>query len=163
MRELGRRVQSPGRIFITGGGTAILVGWREMTIDIDLKADPEPVGFFEAIAVLKDELDVNVELAAPDDFIPVLPGWQERSLFVTRHGEVDFFHMDPYSQALSKLERGHARDLSDVAAMASRHLIEPAKLRQLFVEIEPALMRYPAIDPGAFRRAVESFCARQSA
>lgn len=44
-----------------------------MTIDVDLKADPEPSGFFEAIAILKDELSVNIELANPSDFIPELP------------------------------------------------------------------------------------------
>jgi hypothetical protein len=28
-----------------------------------------------AIAILKDQLDVNVELASPLDFLPVPPGW----------------------------------------------------------------------------------------
>ncbi|MDQ3198340.1 MAG: hypothetical protein M3Q46_03985 [Verrucomicrobiota bacterium] len=58
---LGERVRGAGRIYLTGGATAVLYGWRTMTIDIDLKADPEPAGLFEAIALLKDELDVNVE------------------------------------------------------------------------------------------------------
>jgi hypothetical protein len=44
----------------------VLVGWRGTTIDVDLKMSPEPEGAFEAIAALKDELDINVELAAPD-------------------------------------------------------------------------------------------------
>ncbi len=51
---LGNRVTGPGRIYLTGGATAVLHGWRSMTIDIDLKGDPEPSGFFEAIAALKD-------------------------------------------------------------------------------------------------------------
>ncbi len=89
---LGKRVQSAGAVYLTGGATAVLHGWRSSTIDINLKAAPEPPGFFEAIALLKDELDVNVELASPDDFIPEIPGWRERSLFIARHGSVDFFH-----------------------------------------------------------------------
>ncbi|MCZ7683003.1 MAG: hypothetical protein M5U28_31025 [Sandaracinaceae bacterium] len=63
-----------------GGATAITYGWRELTIDIDLRLDPEPPGAFEAIARLKDELDVNVELASPMDFLPEVPGWRERSV-----------------------------------------------------------------------------------
>jgi hypothetical protein len=111
MAALGRRVSSGGRIYFAGGATAIWHGWRAMTIDIDLKPDPEPAGLYEAIAMLKDELDVNVELESPDDFIPAIPGWRDRSLFIARHGEVDFFHYDPYGQALSKLQRRHDRDL----------------------------------------------------
>ena len=63
-------MQSPGRVYLTGGATAVLHGWREMTIDIDLKADPQPAGFFEAIAHVKESESVNVELASTDDFIP---------------------------------------------------------------------------------------------
>lgn len=119
MAALGKAVSGPGRIYLTGGATAVLYDWRQSTIDIDMKADPEPAGLFEAIVILKETLAINIELAAPDDFIPALPGWRERSLFITRSGELDFLHYDPYAQVLSKVERGHARDLQDVEADAA--------------------------------------------
>ncbi len=159
MAALGHRVTSAGRIYLTGGATALLHGWRPMTVDVDLKADPEPAGFFEAIAVLKDELAVNIELASPDDFIPALPRWRERSLFIARHGLIDFYHYDLYSQALAKLERGHARDVTDVTAMRQAGLIRPDLLFQLFLQIEPLIIRYPALDPKSFRAVVEAFCS----
>jgi hypothetical protein len=106
MAALGARVYGMGRIYFAGGVTAVLYAWREMTIAIDLKPDAEPAGLFEAIALLKDELDINVELAGPDDFIPAVPGWRERSLVIARHGLVDFFHYDPYGQALSNSSAG---------------------------------------------------------
>ncbi len=158
MAAMGRRVKSSGRIYLTGGATALLHGWRHMTVDVDLKADPEPAGFFEAIATLKDELAVNIELASPSDFIPELPNWRERSLFIARHGHIDFYHYDPYSQALSKLERGHSRDLTDVEAMLQSGLIGRDLLLQQFQQIEPQLIRYPALDPMSFRTVVEEFC-----
>ncbi len=96
MAALGRRVRGPGRIYLTRGATAVLHGWRPMTINIDFKPDPEPPGLFEALAILKEELDINLELASPDDFIPAIPGWRERSLFIARHGFLEFFHYDPY-------------------------------------------------------------------
>ena len=157
LAAMGRRVKSAGRIYLTGGATALLYGWRPMTVDVDLKADPEPAGFFEAIAILKDELAVNIELASPSDFIPELPSWRERSLFIARHGLIDFYHYDPYSQALSKLERGHARDLTDVNAMLHLGLIRRDQLFQHFLQIEPDLIRYPALDPRSFRAGVERF------
>jgi hypothetical protein len=158
MVALGRRVRGAGRIYLTGGATAVLHGWRSMTIDIDLKADPEPPGFFEALAILKDELDVNIELACPDQFIPAIPGWRERSLFISRHGPLDFFHYDPYGQALAKLQRRHDRDLRDVQSMRQAGLIRADRLQEMFDSIAPDLIRYPAIDAPSFRAAVIEFC-----
>ncbi len=159
MRELGAAVRGPGRVYLTGGSTALLHGWRDTTIDIDLKADPEPPGLFEAIATLKDSLGVNIELAAPSDFIPEVPGWRERSPFIARHGALDFLHYDPVSQCLSKLERGHARDLADAAAMAASGLVSRGQVWSAFLEIEPLLIRFPAIDAPSFRRAVQAFAS----
>ena len=158
MAALGERVRGPGGVYLTGGATAVLHGWRGMTIDVDLKADPEPLGLFEALAILKDELDINVELASPDQFIPAIPGWRERSLFIARRGPLEFFHYDPYGQALSKLQRRHDRDLRDVQAMLRDGLIQKQRLQEMFALIEPGLIRYPAIDPASFRAAVTEFC-----
>ena len=57
MAAMGKHVRGKGRIYLTGGATAVLYGWRPMTIDIDIKPDPEPAGLFEAIALLKDEYE----------------------------------------------------------------------------------------------------------
>ena len=154
MRRLGSAARSPGRIYLVGGSSAVLVGWRETTVDVDLKLDPEPGGVFEAIARAKEALKINVELAAPDDFIPELPGWRGRSPFIDRYGRVDYHHYDFYGQALAKIERGHTQDSADVRAMGRRGLIRAARLLELFEAIEPALIRYPALDPASFRDRV---------
>lgn len=158
MAVLGERVRGPGKIYLTGGATAVLHDWRRATIDVDIKPDPEPAGMFEAIAQLKEELDINVELASPDQFIPAIPGWRERSLFIRRCGPLEFLHYDPYGQALSKLQRGHDRDLRDVQSMVKTGLIDVGIVRDKFREIEPLLTRYPAIDADSFRASVMNFC-----
>lgn len=158
MAALGHRVRGQGTIFLTGGATAVLHNWRQSTIDVDIKPDPEPAGLFEALAELKDELSLNVELASPDHFIPAIPGWRERSRFIARHGSVEFFHYDPYGQALSKLQRRHERDIVDVESMLRAGMIQLDRLLEMFSEIEPQLIRYPAIDPASFRSAVVDFC-----
>ena len=154
MRRLGDEAQGAGRIYLVGGASAVLVGWRDTTVDVDLKLAPEPVGVFQAIARAKEALDMNVELAAPDDFMPPLPDWQKRSLFVAQHGSVAFFHYDFYAQALAKIERGHDQDWDDVRAMHRLGLIEPPRLASLFNVIEKDLMRFPAIDAACFARRV---------
>src|SRR5882757_9135493 len=126
--QLGRRATTFGTIYITGGSTALLLGIRDQTIDIDIKLDPEPEGVFEAISELKITLDVNVELASPDQFIPPLPGWRERSQYITSSGQVEFRHYDFYAQALAKIERGHSQDLDDARALVTLGLIDISEL-----------------------------------
>ncbi len=158
MVALGNRVRGEGCVYLAGGATAVLHDWRQMTIDIDIKPDPEPPGLFEALASLKEELNLNVELACPDQFIPAVPGWRERSLFIARHGFVLFFHYDPWGQALSKLQRRHARDLRDVRSLLDSGMVQKGRLWEMFKQIEPQLIRYPAVDPASFRAAVRDFC-----
>ena len=158
MVALGQRVRGAGAIYLTDGATALWYGWRAMTIDVDIKPDPEPAGLFEALATLKNELDINIELAAPDQFIPALAGWRDRSLFIARHGQIEFFHYDPYGQALAKLSRRYERDLVDVRAMLAESLITTDELREKFASIEPQLIRYPALDADVFRANVMRFC-----
>ncbi|HEY3783027.1 MAG TPA: DUF6036 family nucleotidyltransferase [Fimbriimonadaceae bacterium] len=157
MEEVGRLATGPGRIYLVGGSTVALLGIRAQTVDIDLKLEPEPKGIFEAIAKIKNTLDINVELASPDDFIPAIPGWQERSQFIGRYGQVDFFHYDFYGQALAKISRGHGRDLSDVKELVAGGMIKAEMLPTYFEQIKPDLIRYPAIDGKKFERNLTAF------
>jgi len=157
MKALGRAGRATARIYFVGGVSAVLLGWRESTIDIDLKLVPEAGEILKALPDVKERLQVNVELASPDDFIPPLPGWEERSGFIGRQGGIDFFHYDFYAQALAKIERGHSTDLLDVRQMLESGLVEPARLLEYFSRIEDQLYKYPAIDAKSFRRAVEEF------
>jgi hypothetical protein len=155
LRALGRSADSEGACYLTGGATAVIVGWRNSTIDVDIRLEPETERLLRAIQRLKEELQINVELASPADFIPVAPGWEDRSIFVAREGRLTFYHFDPYFQALAKLERGHAQDVHDAQALVERRLVEPGRARSYFDAIEPNLYRFPAIDPRAFRMRVE--------
>lgn len=152
------RVAAPGtRVYVTGGATAVLEGWRPSTIDVDVRIEPDSDALLREIPRIKEELQINVELASPSDFIPELPDWKARSLEFAREGDVRFLHYDFYAQALSKIERGHTQDLVDAREMVRRGLVEPARLLELFEAIVPALYRYPAIDPEAFRQSVAAF------
>lgn len=155
MRALGAEADQEARIYFTGGATAVLLGWRAATIDVDLIMVPEQDRVFRAIPRLKEQLQLNVELASPLDFIPVPSGWEERSPFIAREGRLFFHHFDLYAQALSKVERGHTQDVEDVQHLISHGLVDPREARAYYAQIEPQLYRYPAIDPRSFRAAVE--------
>lgn len=159
LSALATRASRPTRVYLVGGATAVLRGWRSSTIDVDLELIPDSDEILRAIPELKRSLELNVEIAAPHHFIPELEGWQERSVFEEQLGKLSVYHYDPYSQVLSKLERRHAKDLADAEAMVDAGLVDPSRLLPLFERIEPELFRFPAIDPRSFRRAVEEFVA----
>jgi len=160
MRRIAAEAREPGRIYLTGGASAVLRGWRTSTLDVDITIVPENDRILRAIPDVKERLHVNVELASPADFVPALRGWEERSPFIAREGSISFHHFDFYTQALSKIERAHHKDLLDVESMIRDGLVDPKRLRLLFEEAEPSLYRYPAIDPPSLRSAVERLAAR---
>ena len=155
MQELGRVASREGRVYLTGGATAVLNGWRETTLDVDIKLIPDSDELLREIPRLKEELNINVELAAPSDFIPLPEGWEERSPSIRTEGKLSFHHFDPVAQALSKAERAHEQDRQDVRQLIDSGLVDPADAQAQFELIEPDLYRFPAIDPVSFRRSVE--------
>lgn len=155
LHALAAEAEQNVRVYLTGGATAVLLGWRQTTIDIDLSMVPESDRMLRSIPSLKERLNINVELASPADFIPEPPGWESRSKFIKQDGKAAFYHYDYYAQALSKVERFHERDILDVKEMLNRKLIQPQQLRDLFDKIEQFLYRFPAIDPQTFRKNLE--------
>jgi hypothetical protein len=157
MKALGREARGTGSIYFTGGASALLMGWRSSTVDIDIRLDPEPPGIFQAIAKLKQELDINIELASPQDFLPPLPGWRERSIYIGKQGGISFYHYDFTAQALAKLSRNYNRDMDDVKAMYAQKLFSLEKLRDCFELIESELIRFPALEPELLKNKIEQF------
>ncbi|MGA8809713.1 MAG: DUF6036 family nucleotidyltransferase [Thermoanaerobaculia bacterium] len=159
MRAIAAESREEGRIYLAGGASAVLQHWRSSTFDVDITIIPESDRILRAIPDLKERLHVNVELASPADFVPPLRGWEDRSPFITREGVISFHNFDFYTQALSKLERGHHKDLLDVASMVRDRLVVPSRLLTLFAEVEDQLYRYPDLDPPALRAVVERFAS----
>jgi hypothetical protein len=160
LAHLGRSLREPTTLYLSGGATAVLYGWRPTTIDVDIRVEPERDELFHAIQRLKEDLAINVELASPLDFLPEPPGWRDRSPMVTQEGPLTARHLDPYAQALAKIERDHEVDRADVTAMLERRLIDPHRLLELFHSIEPALYRFPAVHPASLRSRVEAVVDR---
>ena len=54
MKALAAVVSAPSRIYLVGGATAVLLGWRTSTIDIDLKIIPESDEILRKLPELKE-------------------------------------------------------------------------------------------------------------
>ena len=74
MRALSEATGQPLQVYLVGGATAVLEGWRDSTVDVDLKFGDDRDAVLRAIPAIKERLQMNVELASPADFIPVKAG-----------------------------------------------------------------------------------------
>jgi predicted nucleotidyltransferase len=144
LTELGQQVrQASGRIYLVGGAALVhnaVRGQGASTTDIDIQLDvTDSQEVEQAIRQLKHRLGINVELASPADFIPLPSSWATMSPYVGRYGRFDVFYFDFYSLALSKIERGQARDLQDVTLLARQGIIQQAPLEMAYQQILPQL------------------------
>ncbi len=159
LQSLGRRFTRTGRLYLVGGTTMVYEGYRRQTLDINIGFEVDNrdhSAFVEAVRDLKERLSLNIEEASPAEFIPLPSGYRERSPFIGRYGQLEVFHFDLYSTALSKIERGTESDLDDVLSLLRSGRIELAVLTGYFEEI---MDRYAVEsirqDPVEYRRKFE--------
>lgn len=163
MKELARRAPRRGayRVYFVGGGTAVYLGWRRSSIDVDLYSDREVV--FRDIQEIKERLNINIEFARPEDFVPPLPGTAGRHVFIDTVGAITFYHYDPYAQLFSKVARGFQRDLEDAREFIRSGLVDPRKLRSLLATIpNSAFAKYPSLSRDGIENAIATFLTKTS-
>jgi len=142
LEQLGRCYRHPGRLYLVGGSSLILVAAKVSTLDIDLQYDiPDEYheAFILCLRQISRQQQLPVEQASPDQFIPLPRGYQNRHQFIGRYGSLEVFHFDFYSVALSKLHRGNEKDFADVIQMVREGLIDLSQLRKQFQEVLPQL------------------------
>jgi hypothetical protein len=142
LRAVGDQYRRGARLYLVGGTTMVYEGLRQQTLDIDLAievANADHSDLFGVLRAVRQALDINVEEASPGDFIPLPAGYANRHIFIGTFGQVDAFHFDLYSMALSKTERGRVTDLKDVVLLLQKQHIEWKMLESQFREILPLM------------------------
>lgn len=152
LSQLGRRLRAPHTLYLVGGSSAVVIGWRASTRAVDVRPEPDSDELLRILHELKQALDINIELVSPLDFLPALEGWQDRSPYLGSWGSLQVRHLDFRLQALAKLERSLDTDLDDVRAMLGRDLVSTAELHEAFAAMQADLFRFPAVDAARFER-----------
>jgi len=161
LRRLGRDFHGAGRLYLVGGAQMVQAGFRTLTVDVDYTVQLEAIyqeAFQSALRRLVREMDINVELVGPGDFIPLPPGWEGRSPFLGRYGGLEVFAFDPVSTTLSKIERGASRDIDDALALLDAGRLNVEDLMSAFEQIVPRLEQESLrVDEADFRRKFTAF------
>ena len=163
LSAIGKRLRTAHTLYLVGGSSAVLVGWRLSTRDVDVRPEPDSDELLRVLYELKNVLDINIELASPLDFLPELDGWRDRSPHVGSWGPLHVRHLDFRLQALAKLERGLDTDLDDVRTMIDRQLVSPEELHDGFAEMRERLFRFPGVDAERFERRIVGVAGHRQA
>jgi hypothetical protein len=147
LRLLGERVPPSSRLLLVGGSALALLGSPRLTIDIDFIGDdvsPSPLD--SVIMQAAKELKIYVEPIAIERFIPVPEGSDKRMIRIGQFGNLEVYVADPYSIALTKLERGFDTDFDDLVFLVNRGLINIEELERI---TQKALIRAREFDMDA--------------
>lgn len=154
LQRLGDECTNSTLMYLLGGTALFLLGNPRSTEDIDYLGDdlPSPKDDF-ALLVKKIaiELDIEVEGVPIEGFLPIPDGSEQRHILIGKYKALTVYAFDPYTIALSKIDRGFASDLQDVRFLVERGLVNLSILESQVPALEAQAVPY-LIDVLSFRR-----------
>jgi hypothetical protein len=125
LTQLGERLPPASRL--------TLLGSPRLTVDIDFVGDDvNPNELHRQIIQIARELKIQVEPVPIERFIPLPKGSEERAIPIAQFGNLNVYVADPYSIALSKIDRGLDSDLEDLVFLIQRNHINLKELVCLY-------------------------------
>lgn len=132
LNALGTRLPPSSQLTLIGGSALALLGSPRLTIDIDFVGDDvNPSELDQAIMQAAKDLKIFVEPVPLERFVPMPEGSAERRIRIGQFGNLEVFVADPYSMALSKLDRGFDTDLEDIVFLVQNKFVELEELERI--------------------------------
>jgi hypothetical protein len=156
LTTLAERHTEPASLFLLGGSALLMLGSGRFTLDIDYVGDDRHLdGFQRTIKQVADEFHIEVEPVPIDEFVPVTEGARDRSLFVGQFGTIRVFAFDPYTIAISKLDRGFEADIEDIVFLIRRGYVDLDRLQALTLDAIDQARGFD-LNPAAIRSHLEA-------
>jgi hypothetical protein len=132
LARLGSRYPKQATLYLLGGSALILLGSSRDTLDIDYVGnDIQKDDFQILIEEIATELELETEPVPIERFIPLPEGNEQRNIHIGQFGNVNAYIIDPYSIALSKVDRGFETDLEDLIFLIQHNQINMEELEQI--------------------------------
>ncbi|MBI5352427.1 MAG: nucleotidyl transferase AbiEii/AbiGii toxin family protein [Chloroflexi bacterium] len=129
---LGEQVPPASRLFLVGGSALTLLGSPRPSLDIDFVGDDvHPNELHRAIMAKAKEMKLQVDIVPIDRFVPLPEGNEQRSIYIGQFANLEIYVIDPYSIALSKLDRGLFTDFDDIIFLIKNDYITLKELEQI--------------------------------
>lgn len=138
LQKMGERVPAGSELILVGGSALALLGNARPTIDIDFIGDDvRPNALHQSILQMAEELDIYADPVPLERFIPLPAGSEQRSIRIGQFGNLEIYVADPYSIALSKIDRGADTDYDDLLFLIQNRHVDLDKLETMLHEALP--------------------------
>lgn len=132
LAAVGARYPRPATLVLLGGSALCLLGSHRPTLDIDYVGDDLHKNELQnTIEQISQELRIPVDAVPIEQFLPVPTGANERRLLIGQFGNLEVYVLDPYTIALSKLDRGFETDIEDILFLLHHNLITIGELERV--------------------------------
>jgi hypothetical protein len=132
LERLGNRYPHKTTLNLLGGSAMILLGSTRDTLDIDYVGDDIQKDDFQILLEeTANELELETEPVPIDRFIPLPEGNEKRKILIGEYGNISVYIIDPYSIALSKLDRGFDADIEDITFLIEHNQINIEQLEKI--------------------------------
>jgi hypothetical protein len=132
LTTLGEQVPPASRLFLIGGSALTLLGSPRPSLDIDFVGDDiYPSELHRALIAKAKEMKLQVEAVPLERFIPLPEGNEQRHIFIGQFANLDVYVTDPYSIALSKVDRGLLTDFDDIIFLIKKNHITLEDLERI--------------------------------
>ena len=129
LQKIGERVPAGSRLILVGGSALALLGNMRPTIDIDFIGDDiRPSKLHQSVLKMAEEFGIYADVVPLERFIPLPKGSEKRDIHIGQFGNLDVYVADPYSIALSKVDRGADTDYDDLLFLVQNGHVEIGKL-----------------------------------
>ena len=154
LNQLSKQYTQPFKLYLLGGSALCFLGSPRRTVDIDFFVETSSVEFENIVEAVARELQLEIEVIAIDEFIPLPADTTTRHRALGNYGSIEVFIFDPFSIALSKLARGFESDVQDVLFLLQIGIIEIDVLTKFVEDSLPVAWDYD-IDPFELRNHLE--------
>lgn len=152
---VGDRCKPESTLFLLGGVALEMLGSVRPTIDLDYVGDDlQPNSLQQLMAQVANRMHIELEAVPIAKFVPLPSDVDKRAILVGQFGHLTVYVFDPYTIALSKLDRGFDTDIEDILFLVRRQLITAERLA-VFVEDAVSEAYQFDLNPTAMRRHLQ--------
>ena len=158
LTAVGNRCEPASTLFLLGGGALEMLGGARPTLDLDYVGnDLQQDDLQQLMAQVANEMQIELEAVPIAEFIPLPIDADKRAVLVGEFGNLTVYIFDPYTIALSKLDRGFDTDMEDILFLIQHQLVT---VEQLAIFVEDAVLHADRfdLDPVTIRQHLQVLC-----
>lgn len=130
-KAVGDRCEPSSTLFLLGGCALALLDGIRPTLDLDYVGPEKQVTALQKLMnKIANDMQIEIEAVPIEEFVPLPENAHRRAITVGQFGNLSVCIFDPYTIALSKLDRGLESDLEDIVFLVQQEIIDDTQLEE---------------------------------